>query len=300
MTDERRETRELIEVGRYALMTEANERSLVVLSLGFGYWLFREGDEYVLCVESRHRDEVARELEKFEAEARSRPAQRIEPPAEKMSGVSLFVFAWVMGIFFLVQQNAPPWWIEKGEASSEAILRNREWWRAVTALTLHADLAHLCANIAVGLLFAAFLLPMLGTGLTWTAVLLTGALGNCLNAWGWRGEAHLSIGASTAVFGALGILVACQIAAVLAARRKVRSWEIILPIGAGFSFLAYLGVGDEHTDYMAHFWGFIAGNAVGAIAVLLRLKERTPPLVERLLAVLAPASLVAAWVFAVR
>ena len=300
MPDEKRETRELIEVGRYALMTEANERSLVVLSLGFGYWLFREGDEHVLCVESRHRDEVVRELEKFEAEVRNRPAQQIEPPVEKMSSISLFVFAWVMGIFFLVQMNAPPWWTDKGEASSEAMLRHGEWWRAVTALTLHADLMHLCANIAVGLLFAAFLLPMLGTGLTWIAILLTGALGNCLNAWGYRGEAHLSIGASTAVFGALGILVSCQIATVLAAHRKVRYWEIVLPVGAGFGFLAYLGVGDEHTDYMAHFWGFVAGNAVGALAVSLRLKERTPRLIQRLLAALGPVCLVAAWVLAGR
>lgn len=299
MTDEKRETRELVEAGRYPLLTDAHERALVVLAMGLGYWLFREGEEVVLCVESRHHEAVVRELEKYEDELRARPQPLIEAPAARTSNVSLFVFAWIMGIFFLVQENAPPWWMDRGEASSEAILRHGEWWRAMTALTLHADVAHLAANLMAGVLFAGFLLPILGTGLTWSAVLLTGALGNFLNAWGYRGESHFSIGASTGVFGALGILVGCQIVNVLGAQRKVRVWEIILPIGAGMSLLAYLGVGDEHTDYMAHLWGFAVGNGFGALAAVLRLKERTPPFIQRLLAFLAPAILGVAWLVAV-
>src|SRR5205809_421801 len=91
-----------------------------------------------------------------------------------------------------------PYWIkrergERGSAEESAILHG-QWWRTVTALTLHADASHLAANLATGLLFAAFVIPRLGAGFTWLAILLSGALGNALNAWGYRGESHDSIG----------------------------------------------------------------------------------------------------------
>lgn len=299
MNEEKRETRELAEAGRYLRLTDANERSLVILAMGLGYWLFREEGFYVLCVESRHLADVLRELENFENENPRRaalPAAPIHP--EKTPTVSLFIFAWMMGLFFLAQQTAPESWTDKGAASADAIMRHGEWWRTITALTLHADLGHLAANLAVGLLFAAFLLPILGAGLTWMSILLSGALGNYLNAWGYRNEAHLSIGASTAVFGALGILVSCQTLFLLGEGRRVRWWEIILPVGAGISLFAWLGHGDEHTDFMAHFWGFASGCAIGAAVVWLRLKERLSPFAQKALAGIALVLPPLAWVLA--
>ena len=50
-----------------------------------------------------------------------------------------------------------------------------EWWRAFTALTLHADIGHLGANLAAGLVYAAFLLPIFGSGWTWLFIVLAGA-----------------------------------------------------------------------------------------------------------------------------
>jgi membrane associated rhomboid family serine protease len=288
----------LTEAGRFPNWSEANERALVILSMGIGYWLFREGGEFVLCVKPEHHEAVARELAKFEAEGKSFVAPSFSMPApHKNPPPSLFVFAWLMALVFIVQQYAPAWWMEKGRASSEDILRG-EWWRVITALTLHADLAHLAANTAVGALFAAFLLPVLGTGLAWFSVLLGGALGNCLNAWFYRHEAHYSIGASTSVFAALGTLAACQTLFLFRGRQRVRLWEVILPAGAGLAFLAWLGKGDEQTDYMAHFWGFVAGASVGVAAGGFRLNERLSPLAQKGLAVLALALLLAAWVAA--
>jgi len=283
----------MAEAGRYARLAEANERALVILSMGHGYWLFKDGAQFVLCVESRHKAAVARELDKFEMENRSPwPSARAEfliPP------LSLFVFSWVMTLFFLLQQRDPDWWVERGGASTGAILRQGQWWRIMTALTLHANFSHFAANLITGLLFAAFLLPVLGTGVTWTGILMSGALGNLLDAWLYREQPRVSIGASTAVFGSLGILVACRTMDTLSSPRKIRLWELILPLGAGLALLAFLGTGGEQTDYMAHFWGFVSGCGLGACAAWWKLKERTPATVQRLLAFLAPACLVAAW-----
>jgi len=142
----------------------------------------------------------------------------------------------------------------------------------------------------------------LGGGLAWLAILLSGALGNALNAWGYRGEHHDSIGASSACFGALGILVGAELFARWSEPRQRNTWQLILPIGAGLGLLAYLGVGDEgkSIDYMAHGWGFAVGIVEGAVAVALRAKERLPAAAQRIAGLATLALLAVCWSLARR
>jgi membrane associated rhomboid family serine protease len=204
---------------------------------------------------------------------------------------------WILLGFYAVEIAGPAWWLDRGTASSRVIMAG-QWWRAFTALTLHADLGHLGSNLASGLVCAAFLLPIFGAGWTWLFIVLAGAAGNWLNAWGYRAVEHLSIGASTSVFAALGLLVAAQCALRALALRTIRVREFLLPIGAGLGLLAYLGVGDQQTDYMAHFFGFLAGVPFGVAGVWLRLGSRTPPVAQALIAWIAPGLLVLSWVLA--
>ena len=287
------------EVEFYAHRSEAEERALVAAAMGVAYRIEHLDDgTYSLQVAERNRAAVLGELEKFEKESTARKKIPLPGVLEKIPATSLFVCGWMMAVFFLIQKFGPPWWEDAGISSSEAIAQSGEWWRTVTALTLHADLSHLAANLASGLLFAMFLLPLLGTGWTWALIVASGTAGNLLNALGYRHEPHFSLGASTAVFGALGILTACQTLDAMRLTRAVRLWEIILPFGAGLSLLAYLGTGDEHTDLLAHFWGFVAGLILGVPANLLRLKIRTPVLMQQFLAAGALFALVAAWIAA--
>jgi rhomboid protease GluP len=291
----------LIEVGRYPRLSDARLRGLVVSAGQWAHWIKREEDEWVLFVETPAQEAVLRELAAFEAEEMVRPRPVSPPPRERIPTLSLYIAAWILSAFFLAQKFAPPVWVERGVAESRAILGG-QWWRTITALTLHADPPHLIANLATGLLFAAFLIPRLGTGLTWLAITVSGALGNAINAWGYRGEAHYSIGASTACFGALGILVGLELAARLREVHSRSLWQLVLPVGAGLALLAYLGVGEEgkNIDYMAHCWGFLAGGGIGIAGTALRAKERTPSCVQRLAATLAVALVAVAWMLAVR
>src|SRR5438045_411254 len=100
-------------------------------------------------------------------------------------------------------------WFSHGTASSERILHG-EIWRAVTALTLHADTLHVLGNALTGSIFLSAVNRRLGDGRGPLLVLVAGALGNVINA-AWYRTGHLSIGASTAVFAAVGILVATQL-----------------------------------------------------------------------------------------
>jgi membrane associated rhomboid family serine protease len=290
-------------VGVYPLRTDAYDRSLVVASMEVPHWVLRQDALFALCVTPGDAPRVAEELARFETE-RARTATipiACPGPGVRFSPISLYGCVWVMSGFYTLQAKGPAWWMERGTASSHAIMRGA-WWEAFTALTLHADLSHLGANLAAGLVYAGFLLPILGSGWTWLFILLAGGLGNLLNAFRYRAEAHFSIGASTAVFGALGILVAAQCTARALQLREVRLREFLLPIGAGLGLLAYLGVGEIHDgtpdpqiDYMAHLFGLIAGAPFGIAAVWLRLGKRTPGWLQALLALSAPALLALCW-----
>ena len=288
----------LVRVGQFDSRKEAEERALVISAMGHASRIEpAEEGGFDLMVYEWNLEAVVSELERFEIEKSEAAAAR-EPerqaPREKIPVVSLFVAGWVMSGFFLAQ-NLSPVWEPRGIASSQAIIGKAEWWRALTALTLHHDFSHFAANLAAGLLFARFLLPQLGTGWSWLLILSSGFLGNLLNAWTYRGESHLSLGASTAVFGALAILSACQALDVLRSSRAFRRWELILPVGAGLALLAFLGTGDERTDLTAHCWGFLCGAALGALATWFQLKERTSPLAQRCLSTVAIALPLLAW-----
>ena len=80
---------------------------------------------------------------------------------------------------------------------------------------------------------------MLGSGLAWASILATGAMGNLFNAL-IRPGAHTSVGASTAVFAALGL-----VAAFAWKRRsypnepKLARWA---PLVGAVVLLSYLGM----------------------------------------------------------
>jgi len=292
--------RPLAVVGSYPTRTDAYDRSLVISAMEVPHWVLRREGQFALCVPPAQAAEVAEELERFEAERKLRAP---EPPtlgeAAHYSTISLYVCGWILCGLYAVQMAGPEWWTERGTASSQAIMAG-QWWRVFTALTLHADLGHLGANLAAGLVYAGFLLPVLGAGWTWLFIVLAGAAGNWLNAWGHRDVGHLSIGASTAVFAALGMLVAAQCAMRALAVRQVRARELLLPVGAGLGLLAYLGVGDQQTDYMAHFFGLLAGVPFGVAGVWLGLGTRTPRLAQAALAWSAAGLLALCWRLAER
>ncbi|MEQ1860138.1 MAG: rhomboid family intramembrane serine protease [Chthoniobacteraceae bacterium] len=294
--EEEPQPRELAEVGRYAKFSQAQERGLVAAALEVAYWVKREGRGFVLYVEPPQQARVAEELAKFETENAQRHAQKAPPEAAlpKLDTLPLFVAAWVTCMFWAAQNFAPESWIDLGDANNRAILTG-QWWRTITALTLHGDLSHFMANLFFGLLFAGFLLPRFGGGFTWLGFVLAGAAGNALNAAFYRSENHSTIGASTAVFGALGMLVAREFLARWRSPAKRNWWHLIIPLGGGLALLAWLGSGGEdepRIDLMAHFWGFAAGLVLGFVQI--------PPRTQRIAAALALALPVIAWVLALK
>ncbi len=145
--------------------------------------------------------------------------------------------------------------------SSAQHVVNGEWYRCATALLLHADSVHLVGNLVGMAIFATGVCSISGWGVGWLLILVSGISGNLINAYVY-GYGHNAIGASTAVFGALGLLSSYQLLKKI--RMSGSRFQVLLPLGAGLALLAFTG-SSSHTDIMAHLFGFLSGLALGFV-----------------------------------
>jgi membrane associated rhomboid family serine protease len=158
-------------------------------------------------------------------------------------------------------------WFVAGRVDGE-LIRNGEVWRLFTALTLHSGIKHLLGNIVFGVFFGLFAGRLLGSGVAWLAIVLAAASGNALNTL-LLDPAHRAIGASTAVFAALGIVAGYVWSGQLMSQSQSRWSSRYGPIVGGLALLMYTGTGGENTDIGAHFFGFVCGFGAGLILTRL-------------------------------
>ena len=251
----------------------ANEWALVLSSAGIPSRVVRVPRGFALQVHRGNAERAEAELRAYAEEDAEREAARAAfvPLArhDVMGPAPLAVALLVslaMLLFYHVTGPSRPdvVWFTEGSAHAQW-MRAGQLWRAVTALTLHADFVHLAANALFGTFFLAAVGRSLGSGVGFALVLLAGTIGNLLNAF-LRSGPHLSIGASTAVFGAVGVLSGFGIA-----RRAQRGdrWRFVLaPFAGGLGVLAMIGTGEGRVDVFAHLFGLLAGVGVGLVAGL--------------------------------
>ncbi len=181
-------------------------------------------------------------------------------------------------------------WLAAGSAEAAAIL-DGQWWRLITALTLHANGPHVVGNAVIGGAFIVLACRVLGNGLAWLLVMASGAVGNFFNAL-ILGPPHNSIGFSTAVFGAAGVLSGVRMAEGRGGRFK----RAIIPVGAGLGILAMLGAGGKNTDLGAHLFGVAAGLGFGFAGGVWAVKRGKPSnLAGAIMLTIALALPVMAW-----
>jgi membrane associated rhomboid family serine protease len=152
-------------------------------------------------------------------------------------------------------------WFAAGECSAAKILAGQNW-RSVTALFLHADFLHLLGNVVAMVVLGTVVCRLLGPGVGLLLIMTSGAVGNLMDAY-LRTGAHTSVGASIAMFGAVGILVG-----VATMRSRVPGRRPWVTIVAGVAVLGLLALG-EHVDVAAHFFGLQTGFGLGLAAAVL-------------------------------
>jgi rhomboid protease GluP len=264
----------------------ARDWGLVLAAAGIACEVARRGREWDVVVDADDADRAAEALAAYEAE-------RVPPRAAALS-VDEYGRTWagvVMGMLLVLASGlvgsgtTATALFGAAEARADAIISG-EAWRAVTALTLHADAPHLVSNLLAGTLVATAVCSAVGPGIGAWLLLATGASGNWLTAMLHAG--HRAVGASTAIFGGIGVLVGLAIL-----RRRRRAW---VPLGAGLALLGFLGTG-ERADLLAHFFGFIAGVVAGsAVAPAPVLRSRPA---QWLLALAALGAVGGCWLLAI-
>ena len=241
---------------------EIDAYGLVLSSSGISYHVEigqHGGNIYVSEVdEAKAVNAVEAYLEENEA-AQVPGSAYLQEYGKTLTGIWASLLLVGVHIAFALSQNRPVLFKIYGAAAGPIL--DGELYRVLTSLMIHANSVHLVGNIVGVALFGTVVCRIAGPGVGGFMILTAGAAGNFFNAMFYRGQ-HLSVGASTAVFAAVGILAAYQFSKKLKGVEGLRkSW---LPLAGGLALLAFLGAG-QHTDLMAHLFGFAAGVAIGAI-----------------------------------
>jgi membrane associated rhomboid family serine protease len=282
---------ELLELRRYPTRREARVASLVLQAMAIPHQVQRVHGVHLVLVPAEALADAREQLELYE---RENPA-----PKPLDEAVEILASGWAGALgwgIVLVTVSILDWnqafglpWHDAGCVHSG---QPEAWWRAITSLTLHANLPHLLGNVAFGVIFMALACQLLGTGVASLAVLGAGGLGNLLDAWA-RPPGVSSVGASTALFGAIGILVGVEAVRRRGSRGCMRA---AAPLVIGLILLAWFGMGtDPRTNVLAHCTGLGAGVVVGALLGQWRQQLRLGVRRQQVLAWATLAVIVLAW-----
>ncbi len=141
-----------------------------------------------------------------------------------------------------------------GALNSAAIV-DGQWWRLLTVMVLHAGLVHFALNSLALYLYGPTLERLLGSGRFLALYVISGFVGSAASF--TVGRTTLGVGASGAIFGLLGALIA------YAWRRRDRGGMaqlqgLLLIVGINL----FLAVSIPNIDNAAHIGGLLGGFAV--------------------------------------
>lgn len=239
------------------------------------YRLSQKHGNWQLHVPAQQTKMAKAEIAAFEADEASR-LDFMPAPLEEPSGKTIhtahwtgFWCAYILTFFYIILgsfDSSRP--LHVAGAMSRNELLQGEWWRSITALTLHSGFTHLVANSVFLFFVGQAVVRELGRGLGPALILTGGVLGNYLAA-STASPYQRSVGASTACFAALGIISTLQAAHIY---RRHLSWQRVwkrvwIPLAGGLAMLGLTG-SSPGSDIAAHLFGFLAGVGLAVPAAL--------------------------------
>ena len=264
------------------------------------------GAGFILWVNEADAPQALAHLRQYESENRPLPPP---PPPPR-----LYPHAWVGCLAYLVCLVGVAFLISGAHVRLDAFdtgdlnpvnIRAGQLWRAWTALTLHIDGPHLAANLTAGAWFGYLAARQIGVGSAWFLIVSGAALANLTEGF-FAAPDHRSVGASTAVFTALGLMAAYSWRERYQFPQGwARRWG---PLVAGVILLGWTGsggssednpgAGAENIDIYGHVAGFIVGIVSGATAALPWCRRHLERVPQWLAGTAALASILVAWTFA--
>lgn len=243
-------------------LRQAMDWSLVLFSQGIESELHEavpgSGVELRVAVEQHARCLLI--LEQYQRENRHRRWQRPVPRTGFFFDWQSVGWGMLMCLLFALQSTDGSLLASQGRYDSVKVHAG-EWWRSLTAISLHSDIRHLASNVSTGLVFLGLAMAEYGAGQALLAMTLAGALANGVGLL-LRPVPYFGLGASGAVMAALGLI------AVRAFRwqewRDRPALATARGIVAGGLLLVLLGFSPQG-DVLVHVAGFVLGCAFGLL-----------------------------------
>lgn len=150
--------------------------------------------------------------------------------------------------------------LKYGASFNPLIVLGNQWWRLFTAQFVHIGILHLASNAVIIYYVGSILEPMIGPWRFLSVYLLSGVGGNLLS-FAFASDLATSAGASTALFGLFGVVIALAI--------KLRRYTPIAMVGKQLFILAalnlFLDLFISHIDIFGHIGGLLTGFLLGIV-----------------------------------
>ncbi|MBR5421077.1 MAG: rhomboid family intramembrane serine protease [Lachnospiraceae bacterium] len=146
-----------------------------------------------------------------------------------------------------------------------------QWYRLFSYMFLHASLPHLAGNMLMLYAGGSMMEERMHRGAFFGLYVLSGLGGGLLSVIQQfrRGEEYISIGASGAIYGIMGGLIAWMLL-----KREWKSIQFYNRILIALLLLFYGGSLDSGIDYMAHLGGFLTGLLSTGLYIIITWKGK--------------------------
>lgn len=180
--------------------------------------------------------------------------------------ISIILVTVNVGVYFFCQLPGSILYA-KGCLRAYEIIGYREYGRILWAMFLHADVNHLFSNMIILLFMGAMIERAIGHIPYVGIYMASGLIGNMLSLVGKlvSGDLTASLGASGAIFGLDGLLLAM----VLFSRKRI---ENVTPVRVVLMICLslYSGFTGGNVDNLAHVGGLLAGFLIGMVYLICR------------------------------
>ena len=270
-TAEQQETPEYPETEQVSEGTfrQVRDDSLVLLSQGIEHRLVRSEDgPFQIFIVPEMEATARQQLELYHKE---NPPKEENPPLPLSFSLQPL---WVLlaPILVTLLQFTDKINLHSEGVSDAAKVMKGEWWRSLTAQTLHGDARHLASNLLCGYIvmnMITFRIPLLRL-----APFIAGAaaVANlCVSA--TVQTDFRSLGFSSFVFAAIGCLAVIEFR--LMPKESHGMLRRFAPLCGAASLAVFLGLG-ENADILGHVYGFVTGLFCGFIPKKKSLRWGTP------------------------
>jgi rhomboid protease GluP len=237
---------------------QAMEWGLVLASQGVEATVDKSEEGWSLLVEPRDYERALANLRQYQLENKGWRWKQPLPETGVLFHWGALGWAAAIMAFYYWSVVRFPGIRGAGIVDSEKV-RQGQWWRLWTAITLHENVPHLMDNATTGLILMGLAMARYGAGVALLAAFVAGAVGNVASLLAYS-QPHQSLGASGMVMGALGLVTVQSFS--FWRRYPFGKRLFFRALAAGALILALIGFSPE-SDIVAHVGGFMAGTIFG-------------------------------------